>query len=191
MPLGTALSKECRWGIQRLRTALRRLIISFTPSFICSIIFSFQITAESIKQIYIFTAKIEWSEVGGNSFILAWWGNFGWPRDPWQPAILSLPLLNRTQGDNKMEEMEKMEKDWVEIRTEIILISCNQWKTVNIGKINLICGQLKIKENVEKQKQNQNLPVSFLHPPSCKAQLHSLFPNSSPFSTISSAWDEE
>lgn len=90
-----------------------------------------------------------------------------------------------------MEEMEKMEKDWVEIRTEIILISCNQWKTVNIGKINLICGQLKIKENVEKQKQNQNLPVSFLHPPSCKAQLHSLFPNSSPFSTISSAWDEE
>ena len=59
-----------------------------------------------------------------------------------------------------MEEMEKMEKDWVEIRTEIILISCNLWKTVNIGKINLICGQLKIKENVEKQKQNQNLPLS-------------------------------
>lgn len=30
MPLGTALRKECKQGIQRLWTALRRLIISFT-----------------------------------------------------------------------------------------------------------------------------------------------------------------
>lgn len=43
MPLGTTLRKECRQGIQRLRTALRRLIISFTTSLISFIIFALEL----------------------------------------------------------------------------------------------------------------------------------------------------
>lgn len=43
MPLGTTLRKECRQGIHRLRTALRRLIISFTPSLISFIIFALEL----------------------------------------------------------------------------------------------------------------------------------------------------
>lgn len=43
MPLGTALRKECKQGIQRLRTALRRLIISFIPSLISFIIFTLEL----------------------------------------------------------------------------------------------------------------------------------------------------
>lgn len=43
MLLGTALRKECKQGIQRLRTSLRRLIISFIPSLISFIIFSLEL----------------------------------------------------------------------------------------------------------------------------------------------------
>jgi len=43
MPLGTALRKECKQGIQRLRTALRRLIMSFTPSLVSFIFFTLEL----------------------------------------------------------------------------------------------------------------------------------------------------
>lgn len=46
--------------------------------------------------------------------------------------------------------MEKMEKDMGNNKDRIIQLQSME-NIVNIGKITLICGQLKIKENVEKQ----------------------------------------
>lgn len=59
MPLGTALRKECKQGIQRLRNTLRSLIISFTSSLIFFIIFTLELQGVEYNRYISLLQKVD------------------------------------------------------------------------------------------------------------------------------------
>jgi len=67
-----------------------------------------------------------------------WWVDLGWLPDTY-PATLSLPLLNRTE-----EEEKRKKSSWVEIKTGRSLTSyCHGQNRLDSQKSNLIYCQLK------------------------------------------------
>lgn len=84
--------------------------------------------------------------------ILTCWGDFDWPPDPNQPFSHSLSSTGHKEII-RWKRWKRWKRTWVTIRTGIMHLQSTE-NIVNTGKINLICGQLKIKENVEEQKQN-------------------------------------